>query len=261
MDHVFLFETDTRPEARAFKPLGPKVLRNEAQVEAAFAEDPGALWIAFDGRALLRALATMLRPRPHTGSRLLMLDRACEPDFFRPLFECVVVARSGFLPPEELVEVLSAPNAADLFIGGRVDSDAGVLLLFRGNLAPLVVPLTVFEPGPGSPQPDPKRFAVTDYGQTLKLGDYEASGDAILYEVDPEYRRRIRKRRREEDQSFGASLRRLRILRRLRQSDFPDISEKEIGRIERGEVATPHGDTLQKIARRLRVRPDEIEEY
>lgn len=204
----------------------------------------------------------MFRPRPHAGARLLMLDRTCEPDFFRPLFERVVVAaRSGFLPPEELVKVLSAPNAADLFIGGRVDSEAGVLLLFRGNLTPLVVPLTVFEPGPGSLHPDPKRFAVTDHGQTLKLGDYEASGDAILDEVDPEYRRRTRKRRREEDQSFGASLRRLRILRRLRQSDFPDISEKETGRIERGEVAKPHGDTLQRIAKRLRVRPDEIEEY
>src|SRR5262249_48912277 len=140
MDHIFLFETDARPEARAFEQLRPKVLRNEAQIEAALAEDPDALWIAFDGHALLRALARIYRPRLHAGARLLMLDRACEADFFRTVFERVVVTTTSFLPPEELAEVLSAPNAADLFIGGRADPTAGVLLLFRGNLTSLVVP-------------------------------------------------------------------------------------------------------------------------
>ena len=134
-------------------------------------------------------------------------------------------------------------------------------MLFRGNLSPLVVSLDVFQPSAGSPKPDPKRFAVTDYGQTLKLGDYEVAADAILYEVDPEYRRRANKRRREEEQGFGASLRRLRVMRGLRQTDFPGISEKEIGRLERGEVSKPHGETLEKLAKRLRVRPEEIEEY
>src|SRR5579862_7998169 len=109
---IFLFEPDARPEARAFELLHPKVLRNESQVEAALARDPDALWIAFDGRAFLRALARIYRPRPHAGARLLMFDRACEPDFFRTIFERVVVPTTSFLAPQELAEVVTAPNAA-----------------------------------------------------------------------------------------------------------------------------------------------------
>jgi DNA-binding Xre family transcriptional regulator len=193
---------------------------------------------------------------------LLLLDRAVEPDFFRSIFEHVVVATNGsFLPNEELAEVLSAPHAADLLIGGQVDAEAGVLLLFRGNLVPLVVPLSVFQQAPNGPRPDPRRFAVIDHGQTIQLGDYEAATSAILYEVDPDYRRRVKQRRREEERTFGASLRRLRIQRGLRQGDFSGISEKEIGRIERGEVEKPRDETLRKLAERLGVQPDVIEEY
>lgn len=259
MDKVFLFDTDTAT-ARAFTPLHPRVLRNEAQLEAAFSEEPDALWIAFHSHVFLRALSC-LRPRLRTSARLLMLDRSGDADYFRSIFERVVVAKNGFLAAEELVEVLSAPNAADLFIGGSVDAEAGVLLLFRGNLVPLVVPLGIFKTTPVGLHPDPGRFAIADYGQTVKLGDYEATADAILYEVDPDYRRRINQRRRAEEKTFGASLRRLRVQRGLRQSDFSGISEKEIGRIERGEVEQPRGETLKKIAKRLGVPADEIAEF
>jgi hypothetical protein len=190
-----------------------------------------------------------------------MLDLTLETDFLRTVFQPVVVARSGFLAVDDLVEVLSAPNAADLFIGGRVDAETGALLLYRGNLESIVVPLASFVPTPGGPPPDPSRFSIADYGQTVKLGDYEASAEAILYEIDPDYRRRLRERRRNEDQGFGPSLRRLRIQRGLRQTDFPGITEREIGRIERGEVDKPHESTVRKIAEHLGVAPQEIEEY
>ena len=61
--------------------------------------------------------------------------------------------------------------------------------------------------------------------------------------------------------TFGACLRRLRKLKGLRQSDFEPVPAKTIARIERGETYEPHGKTLQTIARRLGVAPDEIASY
>ena len=54
---------------------------------------------------------------------------------------------------------------------------------------------------------------------------------------------------------------RLRKERRLARSDFAPISAKEIARIERNEVTKPHAKTLEAIAARLSVRPEEIESY
>ncbi|MCH8277188.1 MAG: helix-turn-helix domain-containing protein [Bacteroidetes bacterium] len=39
------------------------------------------------------------------------------------------------------------------------------------------------------------------------------------------------------------------------------MSRREIGRIERGEIAIPHNNTLLRIAETLGVRPDELETY
>jgi DNA-binding Xre family transcriptional regulator len=48
----------------------------------------------------------------------------------------------------------------------------------------------------------------------------------------------------------------------LKLSDFsPEISLKEVGRIERGEVDTIHDSTLESLARRLGVAPEGIETY
>jgi hypothetical protein len=47
----------------------------------------------------------------------------------------------------------------------------------------------------------------------------------------------------------------------LKRSDFAPISLKEISRIERNEVGEPHAKTLEAIADRLGVRPEEIEGY
>ncbi len=54
---------------------------------------------------------------------------------------------------------------------------------------------------------------------------------------------------------------RLRKQRRLRRSDFAPVSAKEIARLERNEVATPHAKTLVAIAGRLGVRSEEIAGY
>jgi hypothetical protein len=164
------------------------------------------------------------------------------------------------LPAEQLVEVLASKDRRDLFIGGIVDRGSQTLALTRGDLRPLVVPLSIFRAAVG-PKPDFRRFELDDYGYALRFGEYEASAHWVLFQADPDYRRRANAKRKAEERTFGASLRRLRILRGMSQHDFPGIASKTIGRIERDEIKKPHGATLDKIARALHVKPDEIDSY
>jgi DNA-binding Xre family transcriptional regulator len=53
----------------------------------------------------------------------------------------------------------------------------------------------------------------------------------------------------------------LRILKGLSLSDFPGITEKEVARIEKGEVKKSHADTMSILGRRFGVRPEEIKTY
>jgi len=149
-----------------------------------------------------------------------------------------------------------------VFIGGSVDHDTTTITFWRGNLKSLTVPFSAFEKSGTGTKPDFNEFAVIDCGQTVQLGEYEAAVDAILYEYDPEYRRRISKQRLQEDQSFGASLRRLRKQRGLRREDFePDLSAKTIARIEQGKVKRIQKKTLNTLAEHLSVELDEIETF
>ncbi len=170
---------------------------------------------------------------------------------------------SRFLSLEELLDVLAAPpeEAADLFIAGVADMESETIALTRGNLKTVVVPYTMFRSSEAGVQPSFDQLEITDYGHTIRLGEYEASADAILYEIDPEYRRRTRKQQIAEEKTFGASLRRLRIQRQLARYEFSPLSQKTIARIERNEVEKPHGETLRIIAERLGVEPEEIESY
>jgi hypothetical protein len=169
----------------------------------------------------------------------------------------------GFLPFEELIEILAAPKAEsqDLFLGGTVDILTQNLALVRGNFRTVTVPLSMFHPTDTGLAPDPSKFSVSDYGHVIHLGDYEIAADAILYEVDPHYRRKVNAQRRSEDQGFGASLRRLRLARGLSRSDFRPLSSKTIARIERGEIEKPHCETLEVLASKLGVAPESIATY
>jgi hypothetical protein len=165
------------------------------------------------------------------------------------------------LPLPELAEVLGDDRRGELFIGGYVDPHNQILTLVRGDLRRLSVPLSMFQaPGTGE-IPDSSRLALVDYGNTVRLGAYEAAADAILYEADPDYRSRLLAKRRAEDRTFGACLRRLRLQRGLRQNDFEGVSAKTIARIERDLTGAPHGHTLATIAARLEVDSFEILSY
>ena len=183
-------------------------------------------------------------------------------EYLQTLFR-TVLSFGGHVPlleSSELVGVLSANNRGDLFVGGTVSPVEKVLILYRGSFDRLSVPLTWFRRA-SDVEPDFDDFEVTDYGQTVRLGGFEVSADAILYDFDSDYRSRAKRRQLELDESFGGSLRRLRELKGVRRSDFPPISAKEIARIERGEVTRPRRATVKAIALRLDVSPEELLAY
>ena len=96
------------------------------------------------------------------------------------------------LPQKELLAVLAAKNRNDLFVGGAVQ--AKTIVLYRGNLQSVTVPLAWFAPSGSGVRPNFSRFSIIDFGQTVKLGKYEAATDAILYDHDPIYCRRAKRR-------------------------------------------------------------------
>lgn len=240
--------------------------------EVARRANKDSLWIVSRSEMidqLIRAMGEFVLARSARETRLgnlLMLDAprtrtlAVLPRFF----ESVVGTDSSFkfLPPDQLAEVLSAPKerSRDLFIGGLVDTKSRVLALVRGDLSRVVVPLSIFRAA-GTSKPDFARFEVDDYGQTIRFGSYEAGADFVLYALDPEFRRRINAKRREEKEGFGPSLRRLRAIRKIGRDEFDGIAAKTIARIERGEIQRPRGATLQVISKVLGVEAKEIETY
>jgi hypothetical protein len=134
-------------------------------------------------------------------------------------------------------------------------------VLYRGSLEKLAVPFAWFRSSPGSAKPNFEDLEVTDGGQTVRLGQYEAAADAILYEFDSEARARMKSNLIEEDETFGGALRRLRLARGFSREGFKGIAAKTIARIERGDVKKPQGRTLAQIAKSRGVKPEEIETF
>ena len=252
------------PSARvAEKGAVYRIRGKQALVEEFKAANRQAVWVAPN----LESLAPLVKEAPAARGeqRLVVLGemREVTHHLLSALFRYVVTASDHFrlLELDELMEVLTSPDREDLFIGGAVDKERGAVLLYRGSVEPLVVPLAWFRNKSSEAVADPDQFDVTDFGQTVKLGAFEASADAILYEFDPEYRRRSRKRALYEDSSFGASVRRLRLQKGLSRRDFPGITEKEIARIERNEISRPHARTLEILASSLGVPVEELATY
>lgn len=220
-----------------------------------------SLWISFQQSLTESLLKNLSWPAHSLGSGVFVHPVSAEsiPVLSSCFERFAFAADGGFLPAEELLETLAAENREDLFIGGSVDPSSQTITLWRGSLEPLIVPFAAFEVSGDGTAPDFRRFSVTDSGQTVRLGEYEAAADALLYEFDPEFRRRANRQRQQNDQSFGAALRRLRKQRGLRREDFaPEITAKTVARIEQGKVQRIQKKTLECLARRLQVQPDEI---
>lgn len=251
--------------ARELARLDADRLRTESEIRNAL-ERSGrrAVWVA-PSVAAVQLLLAALAGRAKGDQRLLSLEPANDArhSLLHAIFRFVVSADEGIrlLRVDELADVLGAVNREDLFVGVAAAPVDAAVVLYRGNLEPMVVPLTWFRTRPGGPKPDTADLAITDSGQTVRLGKYEAATDAILYEFDAAYRRRAKKREVERDKSFGGALRRVRLQKGLRRSDFHSVTAKEIARIERGEVKKPHPRTIAILAKRLGVPAKEIPTY
>ena len=210
---------------------------------------------------LSRALASRQALRAHAR---LLLFCAVSPEVLSTLFSgfwAVISATQARLPDDELLDVLRSDQPGDYCIAAAYHPAEDQLVLSRGDFTIVVVALDELRSKDPGDKLDPEKLDILDSGQTIALGEYELSFDAVLYERDPGYRTRANARRVDTDKSFGGCLRRLRLLKRVPRSDFSGLSEKTIARIERGEVSDPHERTLRKIARRLGVEPSEIMSY
>lgn len=248
---------------RALEGLPADRLQSVTEVRAALMRcQKGALWIAPHAQAI-RVILEALPARPIGDQRLLCL-RARRGDghaLLHATFRFVVSADEGarLAPIAELREILGSERRAELFVAVAMSERA--VVLYRGNLEPMIVPLRWFPIHARASRPDASRLAVMDFGQTIRIGESEIAADAILYEFDEAYRRQVKTRQRRADPSFGGALRRLRLQKGLRQNDFPGLTAKEIARIERGEVKRPRQQTLAAIAARMGVSVDEISTY
>lgn len=207
----------------------------------------GAL-VGSSGRARRARLISYARPGAGPA-------RILEATFARAL-----VGPEALVPLDDLREILATPHPEDYCIGAEWDSTTRTVALWRGDLTVVVEPLSEFRPCAGV-APDPRRLTIVDCGQTIRLGEYEAAVDAVLWDRDPLYRRRAKKRMIREERTIGASIRRLRISRGVAREDFPGLDEKTLARIERGEVSRPHRRTMEAIAKRLRVTVEELLSY
>jgi hypothetical protein len=241
-------------------------IRSQAALRRIYLEQRGtrrpALFVSRRARDLA-PLAGVAHQEKGNLRLLLFEEISCaRREFLQTLFRTVVAPGGAvrLLEPGELVEVLASVERDDLFIGGVVNAEEKVIVLYRGNFDRLAVPFAWFERD-STELPDFNDFEVTDHGQTVRLGDFEVATDALLYDYDPDYRARAKKRQIQLDDSLGGALRRLRILKGVSRSEFPSVSAREIARIERGEVEVPRRETLDAIAGRLGVKPEEIGTY
>jgi|SRR5579885_1996616 len=95
------------------------------------------------------------------------------------------------LPTEELLEVQGLPVTIkrDYIVAGYVDFTQERVILFRGDGMSLVAPMSMFTGRPTTP--DFEQFSITDYGQTLVFGPFEAAVDSVLYDLDPQYKSKV----------------------------------------------------------------------
>lgn len=257
--------TIDQPQTTAsVEPLAPHWVEEPAQARrAARSEDTKAVWIVRKTDLANRVVRDMVWPIRKAGYFMWIGNPRAQvlPALERRYVRIVFAGKAdAFLSREELTAVLKSPHRRDRFLGGMVDQDAQIVTLWRGDLTSCVVPFSAFTPTASGTLPEWNRFKVTDYGNTIQFGHYESAADAVLYECDADFRRRLNKTRLATERSLGASIRRLRKQRRLTRNDFHGLDPKTLARIERGEVE-PRAGTLAKIAERLGVSPEELESF
>lgn len=248
-----------------FAELKPRVVSNKTELQDLLHNvDKDSLWISYAADLTAAVLKQWQDPPNRLGNGLFLhrIDINSIAALFSVFRRFAFKADDVFLSSSELALALQAKHRENLFIGGVVSLNNETITFWRGDLRPLTVPFSAFKPSGLEIKPNFFDLDIIDCGQTVRLGQYEAATEAILYEYDPEFRRSLNKQRAMEDRSLGASLRRLRKQRGLRQEDFePALSAKTIARIELGKVKRIQPKTLRCIAKRLSIKPEEIGTY
>lgn len=92
-------------------------------------------------------------------------------------------------------------------------------------------------------------FAISESGSRIHwpARDIDVNMDTIREVTDPNVRREHEKLARQEAARYGAAIRAFRVQRSILQSGIAGVSEREVRRIEAGEVI-PHAETLRKLA-------------
>ena len=93
----------------------------------------------------------------------------------------VVATSLDFSELKEL-KVLSWAAKRYLVVAGYSDFLRHQLVLFRPDGRMVIAPFDMFEPS-GTSYPNFYKLEILDYGNTIKLGKYEASAGAILHDL------------------------------------------------------------------------------
>jgi transcriptional regulator with XRE-family HTH domain len=94
------------------------------------------------------------------------------------------------------------------------------------------------------------RFVVSESGSRIHWPDEDVdlTAESIRAFADPEVRRQQQAARRAEAALYAKAIRSLREQHGLRQSDIPELTERQVRRLEEGDTM-PRVATLQKLAR------------
>lgn len=161
---------------------------------------------------------------------------------------------------KEILGITKEEHPEDFVIGGHVNHESKTIALYRGDFSSILIPFDRFEKNATS-EPDFSKLKISDHGMALQLGEYEASVYPILYELDPNYRRRVNKQRKSEDKTFGACLFRARKIMGLNQDDFPGVRRETILRIENQKSKAVRSSTKKSILKKLKLKEEELLNY
>jgi hypothetical protein len=262
-EQTYLLAMGTGWHSHAVGRLVPEALGSEEDIRRVLpSRRRSSLWIAPTQESVISLARALCQHHSPHHDDLLALVPVPPPlcHLFSQRFRRFVDKQESMLPLEEIVTVLIRKDRADFCIGGTVDMDAGMLRVVRGDLSNLWIPLSSLRGRETGPRFDPTRFRIVDHGRTLQLGEFQAAFDALLYELDPNYRKRLKNLRTQQDRTLAGSLRRLRKQRGFRLRDMGAL-EKAMARIERGEVTKPHRATLTAIAHQLGVLPGQLGDF
>jgi hypothetical protein len=94
-----------------------------------------------------------------------------------------------------------------------------------------------------------RKLEVSASGSRIRWvdADVDLNLDSIREFIDPAVRKEAESKYRADAAQYGSAIRRVREARGLQQSKITGLSEREVRRLEKGEVL-PHADTLKKLA-------------